>query len=125
MSPRVFLQTAGALLMVLAVLGFLRPDLAGGFWSFDPGENWTHLLAGIALLLAAPLELGAFMRWIAAGVGAALLALGAYGFLVAGNLEPNAFGLVNFESPVDNVVHLLFGAWGVLAALLNRRREIL
>ncbi len=122
-SPRRFLQLAGTLLAVVAIVGFLRPDLAGDFWRFDPLENWTRLLLGMAMIVLAPVPPPALPRAFAALVGVAMLALGVTGFLVAARPSPNFFGLVNLESPVDNVFHLILGAWGVLAAIVNRRVE--
>jgi putative Ca2+/H+ antiporter (TMEM165/GDT1 family) len=49
-------------------------------------------------------------------VGAISLFFGVYGFIVAGNPVPNTFGY-NLESPADNLLHLVVGAWALWAAM--------
>jgi len=39
-----------------------------------------------------------------------------YGFLVGGNPAPNTFGISNLESPLDDLLHLVVGAWALYAA---------
>jgi hypothetical protein len=50
-------------------------------------------------------------------VGIIALLFGVYGFVVAGASAPNTFGLTNLESPADNLLHLIVGAWALAAAL--------
>jgi uncharacterized membrane protein HdeD (DUF308 family) len=119
MHPKHFLQVCGILLLLLTVLGFLRPDFAGDFLSFDPGENLFHLIVGIAMVCFAQLPASP-RRWVSSLVGLLLLALGIVGFLVAGKEEPNMFGLMHFEYPASDVLHGILGLWGIGAAIRNK-----
>ncbi len=56
------------------------------------------------------------------GLGVVGLFFGIYGFVVAGAPEPNTFGLANLESPADNLLHLVVGAWALYAAFMGRAR---
>jgi hypothetical protein len=57
-----------------------------------------------------------YYRWIVLLVGVVALFFGVYGFVVAGDTSgANTFGLANLESPADNLLHLVVGAWAVWA----------
>ncbi len=116
MNPRQFLQVGGTVLVLLAVIGFLKPDLAGDLLSFDPLENWAHLVLGVVALALAPLPLGEVKKWVAVLVGVLAIVVGVLGFMVSGNPSPNLYGVVNLENPIDNVLHLVVGVWALIAA---------
>lgn len=116
MNPKQFLQIAGVVLIVLAVVGFVKPDLAGDLLNFDAAENWAHLLLGVVALVLAPLALGDLKKWIVAVIGVVALAFAVLGFMARGNPPPNFYGVTNLENPIDNVLHLVVGVWALLAA---------
>lgn len=116
MNPKQYLQWLGVILVILAVVGFLMPNLAGDFLSFDPLENWAHLILGIVALVLSPLPLGDLKKWIVFLASIGMVIIGFLGFLNANNPAPNFYGLVNFENPVDNVLHVLLGLWGLWAS---------
>ncbi len=116
MNPKQFLQLGGVILVLLAVIGFLQPDLAGDLLSFDPAENWAHLVLGIVALVLAPLPIGDLKKWVVVLVGLVAIVFGILGFMVRGNPSPNFYGITNLENPVDNVLHLVVGVWAMLAA---------
>ena len=116
MNPKQFLQIAGVILILLAVVGFLKPDLAGDLLNFDAAENWGHLLLGIVAIVLSSLQLGDLTKWIVVLVGLLAVGFGILGFMGRGNPSPNFYGVTNFENPVDNVLHLVVGVWGLFAA---------
>jgi hypothetical protein len=58
-----------------------------------------------------------FLQW----GGVIALFFGVYGFVVAGAAQPNTFGISNLESPADNLLHLVVGAWALYAAFMGRQ----
>ena len=116
MTPQKFLQFGGLILALLAVIGFIKPDLAGDFLNFDAAENWAHLILGVVALALAPLPIGNLKKWVVVLFGVVALVFGVLGFIVSGNPSPNFYGVVNFENPVDNVLHLVVGLWALFAA---------
>ncbi len=121
MTPKQFLQIGGTILVLLAVIGFLKPDLAGGLLNFDAPENWTHLILGVVAMVIAPLPLGDVRKWITVLVGVTGIVIGILGFIVRDNPSPNFYGVTNLENPVDNVLHLVVGIWAMIAAFGGRR----
>lgn len=123
MNPKQFLQFGGAILVVLGVIGLLPVfTKANTPWFYlDTGENVAHIGLGIVAIAAAYLLTDPGMqKWLVAVVGVVALFVGAYGFVVMGAPEPNAFGVSNLESPADNLLHLVVGAWALYAAFVGR-----
>ena len=116
MNPKQFLQLGGVILVLLAVIGFLKPDLAGDLLNFDSAENWAHLLLGVVALVLAPLSIGDLKKWVVVLVGLIAIVTAILGFMARGNPSPNFYGVANLENPVDNVLHLVVGVWALLAA---------
>ena len=116
MNPKQFLQIGGVILVLLAVIGFLKPDLAGEFLYFDAAENWAHLVLGVVALVLAPLPIGDLKKWVVVLVGLVALIFGVLGFMVSGEAAPNFYGVTNLENPADNVLHLAVGVWALFAA---------
>lgn len=122
-TPRGFLTYGGAILLLLGIIGFLgvfNEESVPAFW-LDAGENIAHTFLGIVALaivfvpgLNTALE--PYYRPIVILLGIVALFFGLYGFVVAGNAAPNTFGLSNLESPADNILHLVVGAWALYAA---------
>lgn len=114
MNPKTFLLWGGIILVVLGILGFVNFRLGNTLY-FDAGENWAHTILGIVAILAA-YRLGESaqrtLTWIVAVIA---LVVGVWGFFVAGRPAPNFYG-ANLENPIDNLLHLAVGIWGVLAA---------
>jgi len=115
MHPKTFLMWSGIILVVLSIVGFLGLNLGERVLWFDAYENWVHLILGIVAILAS-YQLGASAQqtlvWIVAVVA---LVVGIWGFFVSGRPVPNFFG-ANLENPIDNLLHVAVGVWGVLAA---------
>jgi hypothetical protein len=123
MNPKQFLQFGGAILVVLGAVGLLPVfTQANTPWFYlDTGENVAHIGLGVIAIAASyVLADASLQKWIVAVVGVVALFFGVYGFVVAGAAEPNTFGISNLESPADNVLHLVVGAWALYAAFMGR-----
>jgi protein-S-isoprenylcysteine O-methyltransferase Ste14 len=118
---------AGLILTSLAIVGYLNsvmtffsPSNTPFLW-FDPVENLFHLVLGATLFVAAGIP-GARQvsaspsRPLLAAVGTVLVVAAVAGFLAAGRPAPNILGKMNFENPVENVIHWVLGVQCLLAA---------
>jgi len=120
MNPRQFLQIGGAILLLLGILGFagLFSEKGSFFW-LDNSENVAHTGLGIIAIAAAYLLKDAqAQKWLVAVVGVTALFFTVVGFAVGGDVTSgaNTFGIANLESPADDILHLVVGAWALLAA---------
>jgi len=122
-TPKGFLTYGGAILLLLGIVGFVGIFSASNVPSFylDTGENVAHTALGIiALAIVFVPGLNAsfapYYRWIVILLGIVALFFAVYGFLVGGNPAPNTFGVSNLESPLDDLLHLVVGAWALYAA---------
>jgi len=123
MNPKQFLQIGGAILVVLGVVGLLPVFTKENtpWFYLDTGENVAHIVLGVVAIAAAYLLTDAnLQKWLVVVVGVVALFFGVYGFVVAGAAEPNTFGISNLESPADNILHLVVGAWALYAAFMGR-----
>ncbi len=120
MNPKQFLQIGGVILLLLGILGFLKPDLAGDFLSFDTAENWAHLVLGVVAIVLAPQPVGVMKKWVVVLIGVAAIIVSVLGFMVSGNPSPNFYGMANLENPVDNVLHLVIGVWALVAGFRKK-----
>lgn len=120
MNPRQFLQIGGAILLLLGILGFagLFSEKGSFFW-LDNSENVAHTGLGIIAIAAAYLLKDAqAQKWLVAVVGVIALFFTVVGFAVGGDTTSgaNTWGIANLESPADDILHLVVGAWALVAA---------
>ena len=120
MNPKQFLTLGGivlALVGILGMVGILGPtqdtSIFGGNWWFDAGENWAHLLLGIVALIAAFAVGANVQKPLVLVVGVVALLVGVIGFFLSSSV-PNFLG-ANLENPLDNILHIIVGAWALLA----------
>lgn len=134
LTPRGFLQWGGIVLGVLGIVGFLGIFSESAYPSFwlDTGENVAHLGLGIIALAALYVPglntaLAPYYKWIVALVGVLALFFAVYGLIqpAGTSASPNTFGISNLENPLDNLLHLVVGAWGLWAAFYPAKREML
>ncbi len=118
MNPKQFLQIGGAVLVLIAVLGFVgvigptpEKSIFGEAWWFDGGENWAHLVLGV-VGIGASFVLGAGQQKMLVKL------LGIIGVLIGlySLFGYNNFLGANLENPLDSLLHLGVGAWALLAA---------
>lgn len=118
-TPKGFLQVGGIILLVVGLLGFLgiigpteEQSLFGAGWWFDGAENWAHTILGIvALGLAYGMKNAGTQKTIVMLLGIVGILVGVYGFI-----SPSLLG-ANLENPMDNILHLVVGAWALTASM--------
>jgi hypothetical protein len=134
LTPRGFLQWGGIVLILLGVVGFFGIFSEAAFPTFwlDDGENWAHFLIGIIALAALYVPflagfLAPYYKWIVVLVGLIALFFGVYGFILplGSSALPNAFGISNLESPLDNLFHLAVAVWAFWAAFYPVDQEVM
>ncbi len=121
MTPKKFILWAGAILIILAIVGFVVPRIGGDYLFFDAAENWTHLVLGIIALSASYWLPTGGQKGLSVVIGIVALYFALAGFLVAGRPPPNYFGVTNLENPLDNLVHLVVGIWALWASFSSKK----
>ncbi|MFT3865849.1 MAG: DUF4383 domain-containing protein [Solirubrobacterales bacterium] len=122
---RLYATAAGALLLVLGIVGFFYGSSFGAPGTLDHTlgafrtNGWLNLL-WIALGALGLLTAGSFSRPYALGVGLLLTALGVWGLA----LDPGA-AILGFlpAAGADEAFHLTLGILGLLATAGTPRRE--
>lgn len=119
LSPKGFLKIGGIVLILVAILGFIGiigptadESIFGGNWYFDNAENWAHLVLGIVALIVAFALPMAIHKPIVLLVGILGVLVGLYSLF--GSAELLGAGL---ENPLDTILHLVVGAWALVAGL--------
>ena len=126
LTPRSFLMIGGAVLVALGVLGFIVWSAGilkeNSVFYLDNGENVAHVVLGVVALVAASVLKGQekLLKPLVILVGIVSLFFGVYGFVVAGNVSPNVWGVANLENPLDNLLHLVVGVWALASALVKQ-----
>lgn len=117
MNPKQFLTIGGAVLVLVALLGFFNiigptPEhsIFGSHWWFDNGENWAHLVLGVVGLIAAFFFPAALQKSLVILLGVVGVLVGLYSIF-----SPNFLG-ANLENPADTLLHLAVGAWALISA---------
>jgi len=120
LSPQGFLRVGGVVLIVVGLLGFIgvigptQNSLFSSYWYFDNAENWAHLVLGIVALIAA-------FTFPAMVNKTLVIVLGVFGALVGlYSLFGSIPGGVTFlgamlQNPADTLLHLVVGAWALVA----------
>lgn len=119
-TPKGFLQIGGIVLLAVGILGFFligpteEQSIFGSAWWFDNAENWAHTVLGIvALIVGYGVKSASTQKSIAMIVGVVALLVGIYGFI-----SPSLLG-ANLENPLDNILHLVVGAWALAAVTMK------
>lgn len=119
MNPKQFLTIGGAVLVLVAILGFVgvigptaEKSIFSSNWWFDNGENWAHLVLGVVGLIAAFAFPASLQKPLVLLLGVVGVLVGLYSLVYPGN-----FLGANLENPADTVLHLAVGAWALFAAL--------
>lgn len=118
MNPKQFLLIGGAILVLLAVLGFVgvigptaERSVFGSAWWFDNGENWAHLVIGIAGLIAAFVLPANLQKLLVIVLGVVGVLVGLYSLIISVRFLGS-----ELQNPLDTVLHLGVGAWALIAA---------
>jgi hypothetical protein len=135
-SPaRLYCLLVGAVLVIAGIIGFfyeasfdtgtsIKSDHVFDILAVNGWHNLVHLTIGAVLLIGA----GGAARATALGVGVLYLVLTVLGFIATGDggidfvAENNVLIDLVPVNDEDNVLHLILGVTGVLAALATRAR---
>jgi hypothetical protein len=119
-SPaRLYTTAAGAALVVFGIVGFFYSASFGspgevkeafGIFAVNGWDNVLYILAGVLGLIAADYASRRYSLWI----GAFFIGLALWGFTIGSGEAILGFLPVNGG---DNLLHIVLGALGVLAAL--------
>ena len=125
MNPKQFLLVGGAVLVLVGVLGFVgvigptaADSIFGETWWFDTAENWAHLVLGIVALIAAFVLPAGLQKPLVLLVGAVGILVGLYNLMSMDLLG------AHLESPVDMILHLAVGAWGLAAGMMGGKKPM-
>lgn len=117
MDPVVYWRVSAFALTAVALLGIVlnatgNANLLGkGFLAFDWSHNILHvILAAAAFLFGFAALPGRLVKAFALVFGAVYAGLGVLGFFV------HSVGPIHLEVG-ENIVHLLLGAWGIVAGI--------
>ena len=118
MTPKQFLTIGGAILVLVAILGFVGiigpssdKSMFGDAWVFDNYENWAHLVIGVVGLIAAFAASEAVQKPLTIAVGVVALFFGLYNFF------STTFLGAGLQSPADLILHLIIGVWAIWASM--------
>lgn len=118
MNPRQFLLLGGAVLILVAILGFVgvigptpERSIFGGNWWFDNGENWAHLVIGVAGLITAFVLPAKLQKLLVIVLGVVGVLVGLYSLIIS-----TSFLGSHLQNPLDTILHLGVGAWALIAA---------
>ncbi|MBM3141384.1 MAG: hypothetical protein FJZ92_14540 [Chloroflexi bacterium] len=127
LTPRWFLRLGGVTLVALGILGIAVWNVGGAgqnsVFYLTGGENVAHVVLGVVALGAAAVVRDARMLRALAGIfGVVALGFGIYGFTLEDHLpELNMFGFANLENPLDHLLHVVVGVWGLASAARDHR----
>ncbi len=123
MNSKQFLFIGGAVLVLLAILGWvgvIGPDaehsVFGAAWVFDKYENWAHLVLGVVALIAGAAFPASVQKPLVMVVGLVALFFGVYSAF-GPVYEGKDFMGAMLQNPTDTVLHLVVGVWALVASM--------
>ncbi len=117
-TPKMFLQVGGIVLVLVAVLGYVgvigptADSLFGEAWYFDNIENIAHLVLGIVALAAAFVLPAGLHKPLVMVVGIVAVLVGLYSLFV----DTVLLGAM-LQNPADTILHLVIGGWALWAGM--------
>jgi uncharacterized membrane protein YuzA (DUF378 family) len=123
MSPQLFLQIGGGLFLLLGLFGFVAPNTLDGMLQLSDQQNIVHVVLGLAsLVLGFVPWAGLEKRWAALIIALIALFFGLMGFVWSEN-PFNALGMTDFEDPLDNILYIIIGIWGI-ATMFTKKEGV-
>ncbi len=121
MNAKQFLVVAGAVLLLIGMIGFFgiigptpEQSVFGDAWWFDNSENWALAFVGVVALVLAYTIPMTVQKWVVMLLGIIGVSIGIYSFF-----SPTLLG-ANLENPADSLLHLALGVWALIAALMTK-----
>ena len=120
LSPEGFLKVGGVVLVLVAILGFIgvigpsADSLFNSWWYFDNAENWAHLVLGIVGLIVAFALPVAAKKGLVVVLGIVGVLVGLYSILGSVPGGTSLWG-ASLQNPADTLLHLVVGAWALVA----------
>lgn len=120
LSPQGFLKVGGAVLIVVALLGFIgvigptSSSLFDSWWYFDNAENWAHLVLGVVALIAAFSFPANFNKNLVRVLGVVGVLVGLYSLFGPMPEGVNLMGAM-LQNPLDTLLHVVVGVWALVA----------
>src|SRR5262249_22572427 len=122
LTPAGFLKVGGAVLILVALLGFFGvtgptadQSIFGANWYFDNGENWAHLILGVVGLIAAFALNAGMQKKLVMVLGVIGVLVGLYSLFSPIPTGANLFG-AQLQNLADSLLHLVVGAWALYAS---------
>ncbi len=118
-----FLNWAGILLVVAAILGYFglgpsaNASALGNALYFDEIQSIIHLVLGLIALASVRFDYEPLHRYTTAALGVIAISVTAYSFYRVGAPAPSLF-VANIETPWESLLYLGFGLWALWVVLM-------
>jgi hypothetical protein len=120
MDARVYAKVVGVVIVVLGVGGLLLGERSlFGVLNIDVAEDLIHLVTGGLMAAVGFRGSDSLVRSVVGGLGVVYLLVGVLGIFV-----PDMFGLLphEYETVLDNLIHLMLGVFGIVVGFVLHRR---
>jgi len=121
MDARTYAKVAGVVIVLIGVGGLLLGEKSlFGVLNIDIAEDMIHLVTGGLMAAVGFRGSDSLVRSVVGGLGAVYLLVGVLGFFV-----PDMFGLLphEYETVLDNLIHLTLGVAGIVVGFFLHRRS--
>ena len=120
MDARVYAKVVGVVIVILGVGGLLLGERSlFGVLNIDIAEDVIHLVTGGLMAAVGFRGSDSLVRSVVGGLGVVYLLVGVLGIFV-----PDMFGLLphEYETVLDNLIHLTLGVLGIVIGFVLHRR---
>ncbi|MBA3311100.1 MAG: DUF4383 domain-containing protein [Nocardioidaceae bacterium] len=121
MDVRTYAKAVGVAIVLIGVGGLILGEKSlWGVLNIDIAEDVVHLLTGGLMAAVGFRGSDSAVRSVVGGLGVVYLLVGTLGFIV-----PDLFGLLphEYETVLDNLIHLVLGVLGIVLGFFVRGRR--
>ena len=121
MDARTYARVVGVTVVLIGVVGLVLGEKSlWGVLNIDIAEDAIHLLSGGLMAAVGFRGSDSAVRSVVGGLGVVYLLVGVLGFFV-----PELFGLLphEYETVLDNLIHLALGVLGILVGFVVSTRR--
>lgn len=121
MDVRTYAKAVGIVIVLIGVGGLILGEKSlWGVLNIDIAEDVVHLLTGGLMAAVGFRGSDSAVRSVVGGLGVVYLLVGTLGFIV-----PDLFGLLphEYETVLDNLIHLVLGVLGIVLGFFVRGRR--